>query len=141
MKQLLIFILFAGMICWLMFSSTYRHVLIMRQALMQKEADYLLEVGAAGMYGYIDQTMEQASRNRLAAAGLDPDELRYEVTTDTGHSAMDRDHPVPRGTGIRLRITYPYADLLRIDRLIGVRPPDDSKRLSAVGMKMSEYVP
>jgi hypothetical protein len=46
-----------------------------------------------------------------------------------------------RGTGIRLVIRYPYDRLLDIDRLMGIEPPPESARISAAGMKMSEYVP
>ena len=51
MKQILVFLLFSLMLVWLMFSPVYRHILILRQAMLQKETDYLLEVGASGAYG------------------------------------------------------------------------------------------
>jgi hypothetical protein len=141
MKQLLVFVLFAALFCWLMFSPVYKHVLLIRHALLQQEADYLLEVGASGLYGYIDGTMLAESRGRLAAHGFKPAMLEYEVRSTTGVSADDGMAPVPRGAGIRLTIRYPYDHLLDIDRLIGVTPPPDEERMTAGGMKMSEYVP
>jgi hypothetical protein len=140
MKQLLVFILFSAMFCWLMFSPIYKHVLIIRQALLQQEADYLLEVGASGRYGYIDGGMLAASRDRLAAYGFQPGKLEYEVSSTTGEPADNPSAPLPRGTGLRLVIRYPYENLLNIDRLIGVEPPLGA-RLAAQGLKMSEYVP
>lgn len=141
MKQLLVFVLFSSLVCWMMFAPVYRHVVILRQALLQKEADYLLEVGASGTYGYIDAEMIEASRERLAGRGFDPALLEYAVGTDSGADATDRANPVERGTGIRLVISYPYGNLLSIDRLIGVEPVPADARMSAGGMKMSEYVP
>ncbi len=66
MKQLLVFVLFAALFCWLMFSPIYKHVLVIRQALLQQEVDYMLEIGASGKYGYIDSWMVEQSRSRLA---------------------------------------------------------------------------
>jgi hypothetical protein len=140
-KQLLVFVLFAAMFCWLMFSPIYKHVLVIRQALLQQEADYLLEIGASGRFGYIDGDMVAQSRTRLAAHGFQPAGLEYEVSSTTGVSADDASAPVSRGVGIRLVIRYPYDHLLDIDRLIGVQPPSDDARLAAGGMKMSEFVP
>lgn len=141
MKQLLVFILFAAMLCWLMFAPIYKHVLIFRQAVLQKEADYLLEVGASGAYGYIDNQLIEQSRQRLAQRGFDPTALDYTVTTTSGEDGTNSQRPVLRGTGIALEITYPYFRLFEIDRLIGLAPPDPSARMSAAGVKMSEYVP
>lgn len=141
MKQLLVFVLFAGLFCWLMFSPIYKHVLVIRQALLQQEADYLLEIGASGRYGYIDGVMLAASRDRLAAHGFRPADLEYEVASTTGSPADDPYAPLPRGVGLRLTIRYPYDNLLDIDRLIGVQPPEEGARISAGGMKMSEFVP
>jgi hypothetical protein len=140
-KQLLVFVLFAAMFCWLMFSPIYKHVLVIRQALLQQEANYLLEIGASGRFGYIDGGMLAQSRARLASNGFQVAKLEYEVTSTSGASADDASAPVPRGVGIRLVIRYPYEHLLDIDRLIGIQPPSEEARFSAGGMKMSEYVP
>ncbi|WP_239618452.1 hypothetical protein [Cohnella mopanensis] len=141
MKQLLVFLLFAALFCWLMFSPIYKHVLVIRQALLQQEADYLLEVGASGRYGYIDGGMVAESRKRLEGYGFQASSLLYEVASTSGVEADNAASPLPRGIGIRLRITYPYENLLNIDRLIGVEPPSDDARIAGGGMKMSEYVP
>lgn len=141
MKQLLVFVLFSAIFCWLMFSPVYKHVLVIRQALLQQETDYLLEIGASGRFGYIDGDMLAESRSRLAAHGFRPAEIEYEVSSTTGAPADDDSAPLPRGTGIKLVIRYPYDNLLVIDRLIGIEPPPEEARLSAGGMKMSEYVP
>lgn len=129
------------MLVWLMFSPVYRHILILRQAMLQKETDYLLEVGASGTFGYIDEDMLEASRERLVQVGFNRDGLNYTVTAQSGVDAMDPDRPLSRGDGLRLIITYPYGNLFGIDRLIGISPPDSTDRMGAVGMKMSEYVP
>ncbi|MBB6672648.1 hypothetical protein [Cohnella nanjingensis] len=141
MKQLLVFVLFAGIFCWLMFSPIYKHVWVIRQALLQQEADYLLEIGASGRYGYIDGAMVGESRTRLASYGFQPAMLIYEVGSTTGQEGDDPSSPLPRGTGLKLVIRYPYEGLLNIDRLIGVEPPSADARMAAAGMKMSEYVP
>lgn len=141
MKQLLVFLLFAALFCWLMFSPVYKHVLLIRQAILQQEADYLLEVGASGRFGYIDDAMIAESRNRLSQRGFQPDLLRYSVESTTGANAGTASAPLPRGVGIKLVIRYPYENLLDIDRLIGIEPPAASDTISAAGMKMSEYVP
>ncbi|HEX7056999.1 MAG TPA: hypothetical protein VF260_07350 [Bacilli bacterium] len=141
MKQILIFILFSAILCWFMFAPVYKHVLIARHALLQKEADYLLEIGANGAHGYIDAAAIDASRNRLAAAGFDSAKLRYIVTTTNGQDGTNPDSPVLRGAGIGLEIRYPFEDLLAIDRLIGITPPDPNEQMVVSGMKMSEYVP
>ncbi|MBB6694826.1 hypothetical protein H7B90_25855 [Cohnella xylanilytica] len=141
MKQLLVFLLFAATFCWLMFSPVYKHVLVIRQALLQQEADYLLEVGASGRYGYIDAAMIGESKARLARHGFDPSRLEYTVGSTTGADAGLPSLPLPRGVGIKLTIRYPYERLLDIDRLIGIEPPSASEGISAAGMKMSEYVP
>lgn len=141
MKQILMFVLFSALLCWLMFSPIYKHVLIVRQAVLQQEADYLLEVGASGSYGYISDTMQEQSRERMARFGMQPDEILFELTTTSGVDASNPSAPVPRGTGISLTMSYPYENLFEIDRLIGLIPPLPSERMRAFGMKMSEYVP
>ena len=141
MKQILVFLLFSLMLVWLMFSPVYRHILILRQAMLQKETDYLLEVGASGAYGYIDGSMLEASRERLVQVGFNREELTYTVTAQSGRDPMDPDRPLPRGEGLRLVITYPYGNLFGVDRLLGISSPASSDRMGAVGMKMSEYVP
>ncbi len=78
-KQMLAFVLLSGLICWFMFAPIYKHVLIMRQAAMQQEVDYLLEIGANGSHGYIDASMVASSKQRLGAKGFDIDELEYLV--------------------------------------------------------------
>jgi len=141
MKQLLVFVLFSAMFCWLMFSPVYKHVLIIRQALLQQEADYLLEIGASGRYGYIDSGMLMQSRERLADYGFQPGELEYTISSTTGEPADNPASPLVRGTGLRLTIRYPYDNLLDIDRLIGIGPAPVDAKIAASGMKMSEYVP
>lgn len=141
MKQLLVFLLFAALFCWLMFSPIYKHVLVIRQALLQQEADYMLEIGASGKYGYIDGGMIAESRERLNGYGFTAQSLQYEVASTTGAEADNAASPLPRGIGIRLRISYPYENLLNIDRLIGVAPPSEDAQIAGGGMKMSEYVP
>lgn len=140
MKQLLVFVLFAALFCWLMFSPIYKHVLVIRQSLLQQEADYLLEVGASGRFGYIDGSMVAESRSRLAQYGFSTPLLVYDVSTTTGAEGENAAAPLPRGIGIRLMISYPYENLLNIDRLIGLESPPDA-RIAGGGMKMSEYVP
>lgn len=124
-----------------MFSPIYKHVLVIRQALLQQEADYLLEIGASGRYGYIDGDMVAESRDRLARYGFNSPMLEYAVTSTSGAEGDNASAPLPRGTGIQLRITYPYDNLLNIDRLIGLEPPSGDARIGGGGMKMSEYVP
>ncbi|MEF2246854.1 MULTISPECIES: hypothetical protein [unclassified Paenibacillus] len=141
MKQLLVFILFSAMLCWLMFSPIYKHIVIVRQAVLQQEVDYLLEVGASGAYGYISAAMKQQSQMRLAQFGLQPDLLQYEFSSTTGADPNNAARPVPRGAGISLTISYPYEQLFMIDRLIGIEPIAADERMKAFGMKMSEYVP
>lgn len=141
MKQILMFVLFSALLCWLMFSPIYKHVLIVRQAVLQQEVDYLLEVGASGSYGYISETMQEQSRQRMARFGMQPEEIHFELTTTSGVDASNPSAPVSRGTGISLTMSYPYENLFEIDRLIGLTPPLPSERMRAFGMKMSEYVP
>ncbi|CAM4337103.1 hypothetical protein FHS16_002648 [Paenibacillus endophyticus] len=141
MKQILIFVLFAALLCWLMFSPIYKHVLIVRQAVLQQEVDYLLEIGASGGYGYISSAMQEQSRQRLAGFGMRPEDISYELVSTNGQSASNPYDPLPRGTGISLTMSYPYEQLFEIDRLIGLTPPLPSDRMKAFGMKMSEYVP
>jgi hypothetical protein len=141
LKQILVFILFSALLCWFMFAPVYKHVIILRQAILQKEVDVLLERGASGMYGYVDSVMIADSRSRLAERGFDPALVEYTVASSNGVPANDPSSPVPRGTGIHLLIRYPYEQLFLIDRLIGAPIPDASDRMGAAGMKMSEYVP
>lgn len=141
MKQILVFILFSAILCWFMFSPIYKHVLIVRQAVIQKEVDLLLEIGANGSHGYISEAMLHESRLRLATRGLISSDLHYDVTTSSGDDGTDPARPVIRGVGIQLLISYPYQRLFDIDRLVGISPPDSSSRMTASGMKMSEYVP
>ncbi len=133
--------MFSLLMVWFMFAPVYKHVLILRQAVLQKEADYMLEAGAAGRRGYIDESMVSESRLRLATVGFEPGQLIYDVTTTGGQSGTDPLSPVLRGVGIRLVITYPYGNLFGIDRLLGIGAPDGLERMGAAGMKMSEYVP
>lgn len=141
MKQILMFILFSAMLCWFTFAPVYKHILVLRQAILQKEVDYLLEVGANGGHGFVDSSMVQDSRTRLADRGFAAADLSYTVTTTTGVSGTNPLVPVMRGTGIKLVLTYPYGGLFGIDRLIGIVPPHDGGRMGAAGMKMSEFVP
>jgi hypothetical protein len=141
MKQILVFILFAAMLCWAMFAPIYKHVVMFRQAMLQKEVDYMLEIGANASHGYIDGAAIEASRLRLAGHGFKPDQLEYVVTTTSGADGTNPAAPVHRGVGIGLVISYPYENLFEIDRLIGISPPAEHARMSAAGMKMSEYVP
>ncbi|MNR29092.1 hypothetical protein D3C85_1464560 [compost metagenome] len=141
MKQILVFILFATLLCWFMFAPVYKHIIIVRQAVLQKEVDYLLEVGASGSHGYINSAMIAESRARLAERGFVPGDIAYEVETSTGVSGMNAASPVWRGTGLRLKMTYPYQRLFVIDQLVGITVPAESDRMGATGMKMSEYVP
>lgn len=141
MKQILAFVLLSGIICWLMFSPVYRHVMVMRQAALQQEVDYMLEIGANGSHGYIDAAMIEASRERLKAKGFDSSKLVYIVRSDTGQPADRADAPLVRGTGLELQIRYPVENLFVIDRLVGITPPDESTLIQASGIKMSEYVP
>ncbi|MGU3473347.1 hypothetical protein ACLBWT_19635 [Paenibacillus sp. D51F] len=141
MKQILVFVLFAGMLCWMMFSPLYKHVFIVREALLQKEVDFLLETGASGSRGYIDDAMVEASRSRLEQAGMRRDQIRYRISASDGGDATSSARPLLRGTGLLLTISYPYERLFQIDSLIGVAVPDPEERMSASGIKMSEYVP
>lgn len=141
MKQILMFVMFAAILCWIMFAPIYKHVLLVRQAVLQQEVDYLLEVGASGAYGYIDGGMIAESRARFGQRGFRPSALEYTVVTTNGVDGMNAGVPVLRGNGIQLRISYPFEGLMRIDRLIGISVPAESDRIAAVGLKMSEYVP
>ena len=141
MKQILVFILFSALLCWFMFSPIYKHVLIVRQAVLQKEVDLMLEIGANGSHGYIDDIMIEDSIQRLVERGFVASDLTYAVTTSSGDEGTNAERPVLRGIGIQLTVTYPYQRLFDIDRLIGIDPPDAADRMAASGMKMSEYVP
>ncbi|PYI51620.1 hypothetical protein [Paenibacillus flagellatus] len=141
MKQILVFVLFAAMLCWAMFAPTYKHVVLFRQAMLQKEVDYMLEIGANASHGYVDEAAFEASRQRLARHGFETSRLEYAVSATSGEDASNPSSPILRGTGIELTIAYPYDGMLDIDRLIGIAPPGASSRISASGLKMSEYVP
>ncbi|WP_127582377.1 hypothetical protein [Paenibacillus koleovorans] len=141
MKQILVFVLFAGILCWAMFAPVYKHVLMVRNAVLQQEVDYLLEMGANGAHGYIDNAAIAASRIRLEQKGFTPSLLQYEVGTTSGVDGANPVRPVRRGVGLQLRISYPYERLFELDRLIGVTPPVAGARMAASGVKMSEYVP
>lgn len=141
MKQILVFVLFAALLCWAMFAPIYKHVLIVRQAVLQQEVDYLLEVGANASHGYIDSAMVAESKSRLAERGFQTAQLIYAVTTTSGMDGTHPGEPVIRGIGIELELSYPYEQLFEIDRLIGITPPDPQSRMRAIGLKMSEYVP
>lgn len=141
MKQILVFVLFAGMLCWAMFAPTYKHVILFRQAMLQKEVDYMLEVGANASHGYVDQAAMEASRQRLRQHGFQIEKLWYSVSATNGANASDPSSPVLRGAGIELDISYPYDGMFDIDRLLGIATPAASARMAASGMKMSEYVP
>jgi len=140
-KSLLAFILLAAMLCWFMFSPIYKHVLIVRQAVLQKEVDYMLEVAANGDHGYINAAMLAQSMARLSNYGLSPNKVDYTVIATNGADATDAARPLPRGVGISLTVSYPLEGLLDIDRLIGLEPPGNDARIRATGIKMSEYVP
>lgn len=140
MKQILAFVLFSTLLCWLIYTPIYKHVLIMRQAALQKEVDYLLEIGASGSYGYIDAAMVADSKQRLEGIGFESAQLHYTLSTTSGVPATNPGQPIARGTGIQLSITYPYQQLFLLDRLIGLVPPAASQRMGATGMKMSEFV-
>lgn len=141
MKQILVFILLSGMLCWFMFSPIYKHIIIVRQAVLQKEVDLMLEIGASGSFGYIDGLMVSDSKQRLEDRGFDSDDLLYTVTATNGVEGYNPNNPVHRGVGISLEISYPYHNLFEIDRLVGIAPPDPGSRMAAAGTKMSEYVP
>ncbi|MEW9701249.1 hypothetical protein [Paenibacillus sp. SI8] len=141
MKQILVFILFAALLCWFMFAPVYKHVIIVRQALLQKEVDYLLEIGSNGSHGYINQTMINDSKDRMKARGFEPTDLVYTVTTTSGADGTHAGLPVWRGVGLSLKLTYPYHRLFVIDQLAGIAVPAQTDRMGAAGMKMSEYVP
>lgn len=141
MKQMLVFILLTSILCWLMFSPIYKHVLIVRQAVLQKEVDLLLEIGTNASYGYIDFAMINSSKQRLQERGFIASDLIYVVQTTNGSSGIDASQPIIRGEGIQLSISYPYQNLLQIDKLIGISIPSSEARIAAAGMKMSEFIP
>ncbi len=141
MRQILVFVLLSGILCWLMFAPIYKHVVIVRHALLEREVDYLLEIAANGEHGHLGASMIEQSRSRLAAYGFEGTLLEYTVSTDTGAVATDASSPVQRGEGIFLRISYPFGNVFAIDRLLGLSGPSPNERMSAQGTKMSEYVP
>ena len=140
MKQLLAFILLSGLVCWMMFAPIYKHVAIVRQALLQQEVDYLLEVGANAQHGFIDEDMIRQSIERLEKKGFHGGSLEYSVTTTGDRSGTHAFDPVLRGDSIMLEIRYPYRNLFAIDRLIGLSGPDPGAHMAASGIKMSEFV-
>lgn len=113
----------------------------MRQAVLQKEVDYMLEIGANGSHGFIDSSMIFESKQRLSANGFNIANLDYSVRTTSGVDGSNSSFPVIRGTGIGMTISYPYEKLLEIDRLIGIVPPAANSLIRASGTKMSEYIP
>lgn len=141
MNQIIVFVLFSALLCWMMFAPVHKHVVMVRQAALQKEADLLLELGANGANGYIGAQLIEASKARLERRGFSSNELTYDIETTSGLPGDNPGLPVPRGTGLKLTISYPYKGLFDIDRLIGIQPPDGSAIMRAGGVKMSEYVP
>ncbi len=141
MKQILVFVLLSGMLCWFMFSPIYKHILVVRHAVLQKEVDLMLEIGASGSYGYIDEVMVNNSKQRLEDRGFQPEDLVYSITSSNGEDGTNPNNPLHRGVGLSLRISYPYHNLFEMDRLVGIAPPAEGSRMAAAGMKMSEYVP
>lgn len=138
MKPLLVFVLMASMLCWMMFAPTYKHVHLMRWAVLQSEADYLLEIGANASHGYIDEAMIASSRLRLTARGFQAELLEYVISAEDGTPAHLATMPVPRGVGMQLVIQYPVSELLSIDRMIGIDTPAASW-IVAEGWRMSEF--
>lgn len=141
MRQILVFVLLSGILCWLMFAPIYKHVVIVRHALLEQEVDYLLEIAANGDHGYLSVALVDDSKARLEARGFELAQLNYEVQSTTGADATNSTSPIPRGEGISLSISYPMGNVFLLDRLIGVTGPDATERMVASGMKMSEYVP
>lgn len=141
MRQILVFVLLSGILCWLMFAPIYKHVVIVRHALLEQEVDYLLEIAANGDHGHVGATMLEDSKARLETRGFDVAKLTYEIESTTGADATNPASPIPRGEGIYLSISYPMGHVFVLDRLIGVTGPAATDRMIASGMKMSEYVP
>jgi hypothetical protein len=140
MKGILSFVLLSGVICWVMFSGVYTHVLMSRQVMLQQEVNYLLEVATQSRYGYVSTELISESKLRLASRGLDSGKLDYLISSTTGQSAVDAIHPVPRGEGIILIISYPLDGLLDINQLVGIQPPSADKTINGFGQRMSEYI-
>ena len=122
-----------------MFSPVYKHVVLTRQAVLQQEVDYLLEIGASGRYGYISSSMINDSKMRLANLGLQQSLLDYTVSSTQNYIPTEQ-NPLPRGESISLSISYPYENLFMIDSLVGITPIGATERMRAYGIKMSEYV-
>ena len=141
MKSMLTFVLFAALLCWVSFNPLHKHVLVMRQAVIQQEVDYLLDIGANASHGYISLDMIEQSRARLAERGFDSEKLDYIVGSTTGGGGDSASRPVLRGDGLKLEILYPYGDLFALDRLMGMTPVDPHDKMSGRGIKMSEYLP
>lgn len=140
MKGILSFVLLSGVICWMMFSGVYTHVLLSRQVLLQQEVNYLLEVATQARYGYISSSLITESKARLASHGLEEGNLTYLISSTTGQSAEDALHPIPRGEGIILKISYPFDGLLDINQLVGIHPPSSDAKINGFGQRMSEYI-
>lgn len=125
----------------MMFSPIYKHVLVMREAMLQKEVDYLLEIGASASRGYIDEPMLRQARERLEQVGLRTESVLFTVSSTNGQPADNPSMPLLRGTGLRLTASYPYEGMFRIDSLIGIDIPGEEQRIVVTGLKMSEFVP
>lgn len=139
MKQILAFILFASLMCWILFSPIYKHVLLTRQAVIQQEVDFLLEVGASGKYGYVTDTLIADSKKRLANLGFNPANLQYDISSSLNFTPTSEQR-LPRGEVMTVTISYPYENLFLIDALIGIEPFGEHERMRSFGVKMSEYI-
>ncbi|MEY4479631.1 MAG: hypothetical protein RLZZ267_309 [Bacillota bacterium] len=124
----------------MMFSGIYTHVLLSRQVLLQQEVNYLLEVATQARYGYMSSALISESKSRLASHGLEDGKLIYLISSTSGQSAVDASHPIPRGEGIILKISYPFDGLLDINQLVGIKPPSSEARINGFGQRMSEYI-
>jgi len=139
MKQILVFILFASLFCWLLFSPIYKYVVLTRQAVIQQEVDFLLEVGASGRYGYIDNELIGESKKRLTSLGFNTDKLQYTITSSLNYTPTLQQR-LPRGEVFIVEISYPYEKMFLIDLLVGIEPFGEHERMRSYGVKMSEYV-
>lgn len=99
----------------------------------------MLEVGASGNYGYIDQSLIADSKKRLAGLGFNPDKLEYDITSSLNFTPSLQQR-LPRGEILIVEISYPYENLFLIDTLIGVDPIGEHERMRSFGVKMSEFV-
>lgn len=139
MKQILAFILFASLFCWLLFSPIYKHVVLTRQAVIQQEVDFLLEVGASGQYGYVSEQLIAQSKKRLGELGFNIEKLQYDITSSL-HFTPTEQFRLPRGEILIVEVSYPYENMFLIDALIGIEPFGEHERMRSYGVKMSEYV-